>query len=469
MSTVLSPHRSGDNSGTNVSTTPSLSNTIAGRDKGTAFASIFTKDCPPLSATCGLPEAGNRLTSTRQLANCLGLIQASPIPKDKLDLLVPSARDWLEVTKESPDEQERLETLATDLVRALVRDELKNQEAIDEILCLAPSISRENFQTLLKLFVNEIEGSTMLDIPALDGLAQLILSASPGYIDVDNLVQILRLLNLRLQMTFEKSSYHVYRLTLTVSRVLDAMVDSEIQGLDRVDLHEPLRLYFKGLKKTNDPYLVFQAVYTYQALLSVPDNEEVWQAALRRTGAVIKGVSGLASAIKGLNIVEFIDGLQSIQGGLRGANQVFGIVSDAYNGVIGLKDGGQGFLESLKTGLSFLQKRAWYPVLRAADALVRNGELMKFKELAWESPCRRDLAFQWGLCQRLGYLAVAPGMDVESQKDAVAFLGEIYWNDADWGQEPSIKQCILDILLQLASASDRNASGIARFTNGCHR
>ncbi|GJJ68678.1 hypothetical protein EMPS_01024 [Entomortierella parvispora] len=462
-STVLRPQQSVAPSEVEILARSFSSSTIAGRDKETVFATVFAKDCPPSTAPCELPRADEDLKSTQQLANCLGLIQASPLPTDILDSLVPSARNWLEITKNDIDEQERLSTLATDLVRALARDELKDQKVIAEILCLAPAMKRRDFQAVLKLFVNEIKDSALLDVPALDGLAQLIQSASPGYIDANDLVQILTLLNIRLQSTFQKSSHHVYQLTLTVSRVLDAMVDSEIEGLDRVNLHEPLLAYFEDLKKAEDPYLVFQAVYTYQALLSVPDDEEIWRAALRRTGAVIKGVSGLASAIKGLDITAFIDGLQSIQGGLRGANQFFGIVMDAYTGVMDLKEGGQGFLESLKSGLSFKQKRAWYPVLRAADVLVRNGELVKFKALVWEAPCRLDQAFQWGLCQRLRYLAVAPYLDVDSQKDAVAFLGEIYCNELAWGQEPLIKQCILDIVLQLASLPDRTVSGSVSF------
>ena len=43
--------------------------------------------------------------------------------------------------------------------------------------------------------------------------------------------------------------------------------------------------------------------------------------------------------------------------------------------------------------------------------------------------------------------------DVEARQGAIAFLGEIYKNDAEWGQEPQVKQCILDILLRLGSVS----------------
>ncbi|KAF9402587.1 hypothetical protein BGZ76_007284, partial [Entomortierella beljakovae] len=268
------------------------------------------------------------------------------------------------------------------------------------------------------------------------GLAHLIQSASPGYIDADDLVKIMELLSTRLQETFQQSPQHIYQLTITVSRVLDAMADCNIQGLDRVKLHEPLLSYLGHLKTDKDPYIVYQAAYAFQALLCVPDNEEPWQAALRRSGAIIKGVGGLASAIKGLNITEFINGLSTIQEGFQGANQVIGLVQDTYNGVTALKESGQGLLESLKNGLCFSHKRAWYAALRGADSLIQNGELTKLKVLVCETPCRRDLAFQWGICQRLGCLAADPVWDDDSRKDSIALLGEMYWNDAEWGQEP---------------------------------
>ena len=368
-------------------------------------------------------------------------------------MLTPSARTWLNITEKNPDEQERLKAMATDVIRAYPQDELKDTKVTAEVVLLAPVLEKEDYRILLSQLVNGIEGSLLLDVQALEGLAQLLQGASPGYLDADDLVKILKLLNTRLQETHRQSPQHIYQLTLTVSRVLDAMVDSEVKGLDRVNLHEPLLSYLEGLKSNKDPYMVFQAAYAYQALLFVPDNESPWQATLRRSGMVLKGVSGLVSAVKGLNVNEFIEGLGHIQGGLEGVGQVYGLAKDAYKGVTTLMESGQSLLDALKKGLSFSQKREWYPLLRGIDLLLRNGELTKFKTLVCEAPCRRDLAFQWGICQRLGDLASDSLWDVEARKGAIAFLGEIYRNDAEWGQEPQVKQCILDILLQLGSVS----------------
>jgi len=77
-------------------------------------------------------------------------------------------------------------------------------------------------------------------------------------------------------------------------------------------------------------------------------------------------------------------------------------------------------MDSLKQGLSFERKRDWYSALRGADALAT------FRKLVCEAPCRLDAAFQWGVCQRLGVIAVSPLWDAGARRNAIEFLGEIY-------------------------------------------
>ena len=246
----------------------------------------------------------------------------------------------------------------------------------------------------------------------------------------------------------------MHQLTLAVSHVLDAMADTKVTGLDRETLHEPLSTYLKDLKESEDPYLVYQAAYAFQALLWVPDDETTWQAAMRHTGKVIQGVSGVVSAVRGLDINKFIDGLGDIQKGFEGAFKAVEIIKHAYDGVTSLAQSGQGLLESLKEGFSFERKRDWYSALRGADTLIRDGELATLKTLVCEAPCRLDPAFQWGVCQRLGEMAANPVWDVDIRRSAIEFLGEIYKNDDEWGQYPSVKQWVLNILMQLASTSE---------------
>jgi len=413
-------------------------------------AHIFVENVLPPATQIKLPEADERLVNIPQLACCLGILQDSHSTDE---ILETAAEKWLETIEKDTDEQDRLRTMATEVIRVFKRDELKDAKAVAEVVCLAPALDKDTFHDLLAEFYSGIDHSGLLKFQLLEGLAQLIQGAEPGHLGADDLVKILELLSNRLRDTHQQSTQHIHQMTLAVSNVLDAMADTKVTGLNRETLHEPLSNYLGELMKSSDPHLVYQAAYAYQALLCVPDNETQWQAAIRRTGRVIQGVSGLVSAVKGFDLNKFIEGLGDIQKGFEGVSQVVEFVKSAYDDVSSLAEGGKGFMDCLKEGFSFDRKRDWYSALRGADVMIRDGELATFKELVCKAPCRLDPAFQWGVCQRLGVIAVNPVWNADTRRDAIAFLGEIYQNDEVWGQQARVKQWVLNILMQLSTSS----------------
>ncbi|KAF9349015.1 hypothetical protein BGX34_002105, partial [Mortierella sp. NVP85] len=415
-------------------------------------AYIFAKDVPPPAADTKFPESGERLNNTPQLVCCLDLLQDSHSPDEILD---PAAHKWLQEVMKDADEQERLRTTAKELIRAFKRDEIKDAKIVAEVVSLAPVLNKDAFHDLLRELYSGIDNSGLLNYHQLEGLAKMIQGANLGHLGADDLVKILGLLSTRLRDTHHQSTDNMSQLTMAVSNVLDAMADTKVTGLDRQKLHEPLSKYLKELQESKDSYLVYQAAYAYQALLCVPDNETAWQAAMRRSGKVIQGVAGLVSAAKGLDLVKFMEGLEDIQKGCAGACKVVDVFKTAYDGVTSLAESGQTFLECLKDGLSFECKRDWYSALRGADILIRDGELASFKKLVCEAPCRLDVAFQWGVCQRLGEIAANSVWDAGTRRSAIAFLGEIYRDDEEW-KHPSVKQWILNILMQMELATDGN-------------
>jgi len=411
---------------------------------------IFQRNVHPPAMKFELPEPDARLNDTLQLACCLDLLG---FPHDIDDISDPTTRTrtWLQLVMNEPDEQERLKALARDVVRAFKRDEFRDAQAVIEVAYLAPFLEKDDFRYLFKEFQLGIEQSRSLDIHQIEGLAQLIQGADKSCLDANDLVRVLQLLSTRLIGTHQQSTKERYQLTLALSHVLDAMVDVGVDLLDQKTLRAPLESYLDGLKKSTDAYLVYQAAYAYQALLYVPNNESRWQATVRRTGKMIR-VSGMMSAVKAIDFNGFMLGLRSIQKGLEGASKAV-VLKTGYGNVTSLTTSGEGLFESLKEGLSFSHKSAWYPALRGADALIVGGRLSEFKILACEAPCRRDPAFQWGVCQRLGEVAANPAWDSETRRGAIAFLGEIYANDEEWGQEASVKQWILGILMEISSQS----------------
>ncbi|KAF9346922.1 hypothetical protein BGX34_003523, partial [Mortierella sp. NVP85] len=411
---------------------------------------IFTENVNPPAAAFSPPQADERLNDIRQLAAYLSLLRSS---HSSSDVLEPVAHNWIQDVENNADEQERLKVLATQVVREYARDEIKDPKAIAEVVCLAPALENDDFQLLFRQFYSGIDQSELLNVPQLQGLADLIRGADPGYLDSDDLVKLLELLSARLTKTHFRSTSYTYQLTLTISHVLDAMADTKVNGLDRERLYTPLGSYLDKLKDSSDPYLVYQAAYAYQALQYVPDNDTLWEKTLRRAGNVIQGVSGLVSAVKGLDLNGFIDGLANIQKGMVGVTGVYKLVSTAYKDVTSLANDGKDFLDCLKDSFSFEHKQAWYPALRGADTMIRNGQLAKFKKLICEAPCRQDPAFQWGICQRLGEIAGGSLWDANTRRSAVAFLGEIYCNDMEWGRQVDVKQWILSILMRISSLS----------------
>ncbi|KAF9094660.1 hypothetical protein BGX27_001401, partial [Mortierella sp. AM989] len=417
---------------------------------------IFELNVAPPVSKFSLPKAGERITSTSQLAYCLSLLNSTLESKEGLD---KAESDWSKVNENDSDEKERLQIMATNVIRAFVRDELKSQDVVSETVSLTAVLKQDESRELLKVFVNGIGSSDLLEVHLLEGLAHLIRNTPMEGLEADDLVKILELLSARLRGTHQQSTRYTYRLAQTVSHVLDSMVDCEVKEISRQQLHEPLSQYLKDLRESSDPCLVYQAAYTYQALQHIPDDETTYQACVRRTGKVVKGISDIVSAMKAVDLDRFTKGVHEIQEGLMSAGEAIVMVNDAYKNAMALAESGQGFFQSLKESLSFSRKRIWYPALRVLDALLLEGRLPEFEKLIRTASCRFELAFQWGACQRLGELAANPLWDIDTRQGAVSLLGELYKDDVKWGRQINVKQWILHILNRLAVSPESAVAG----------
>ncbi|KAF9913701.1 hypothetical protein BX616_009717 [Lobosporangium transversale] len=417
---------------------------------------VFDHDVAQVGFKCNLPHPDARLNDTQQLAYCLSLLPTAPQP---LKGLTAQEQEWSLARSDDLTEQDRLHSLASDVITMFIHEGIKTEATVAEVVMLAPVLNYDQYRALLMALVNGINQNIMLETHLLQGLAQLMQHVPLGYLDSDDLVNTLNMLDSHLRGTHGQSSDHIYRLCVSVSHVLDAMVNSQVKGLKRGQLHEPLAAYLKGLKNSSDPHLVYHAAYASQALLYIPNDETTMQSMLRRTSAVARGVFGVVSAVKGLDLNAFMDELADIQKKLPSVEDAIGMSRSVCSGVISLYKSGAAFRQSMEEGFSFDSKTAWYPALRGTDTFLQSGELTKFKALACKAPCRQDLAFQWGLCQRLARIAVNSEWAVEVRKDAVSFLGEIYKNDKDWGHHVAVKQWILTILKGLTSLPKEELQG----------
>jgi hypothetical protein len=309
------------------------------------------------------------------------------------DQLTESQRQWL--YSHHDDDLEQLNTMAESIVDEFIQYGIKNPETIAEVATLAPVLSKSSFKILLDEFINKLHRSVLLQEDILVGLGELIRNAPIGSLDPDDLVQILVTLHTRLELTHQQSTNHTLKLIQATSYILDGMVDCEIRGLNREQLHEPLSDFLKGLKDHSDPSLAYQAAYAYQALQHVPDDETLSRKVLRRTGKVIQGVSGVLSAVKSINIMELIKGLQNIH---EGASEFF----NSNN------------------------KRGWYLVLRGLDSLIQEGRFVECEKLIRGAPYRDDPIFQYGVCLQVGSIAMDGGIEYQTRQSAVLFLRDLY-------------------------------------------
>jgi len=232
---------------------------------------FFDRDVNPVPFMCPLPGPSEPLQTTRQLAYCLALFQASV----QEDNLFPDALEWRRsTTVNTPDEKRRLETLSIQVIEAFAKDTMKDAVTVVEVVQLAPVLSSDHSRFLLKTFIDTVNQSEILDLYSLKGLAKAIQGSAPGSVDSDDLVTILRCLHKRLGST-HSASHHNHYLLLAVSRVLDTMADAHIGDVDRVNLHEPLTDLLRESESSDNPYLTFQAAYATQALLNVSDDESI--------------------------------------------------------------------------------------------------------------------------------------------------------------------------------------------------
>ncbi|CAO3572658.1 unnamed protein product [Mortierella alpina] len=433
---------------------------------------IFSTNVARPTVQTPVPKFGTRIDSTPQLALCSSLLPRSAAlslsNEPNLGISLPHAkgasqdtpsddatRNWVKAIEQSPTEQSHIRWLLERMVEEFVKDPTKGSATVTEVVLLGPVLDYEHYRKLLNCFIQEFQKATILDDDLLHGLIQLVQCNSKGYLIADDLIKILSILRIRLQQTDQRISKHPYHLTLAVSRLLDVMAKHEVKDLDRVEEHEPLGAVLSCLQGSSDPFLIYQASYAFQALQYVPSNETVLQAIVRQSGIVAESLIGI-SGVLNLNVSGFLESLGQLQ---KAVVETIGIAKSAIEGAQSLIESGKGVFEAMKEAVSSGNRRAWYPAIVGATALVQEGRLADFRTVVMEAPCRVDPKFQWGICQLLGEIAVDSTWDSAIRREAVDFLAGLYANDPNWGKDASVKAWILNILCIVSEGPEQSIHG----------
>ncbi|GJJ67746.1 bilin biosynthesis protein [Entomortierella parvispora] len=410
-----------------------LSHLGYGASSALGSPSFFGTNVNPKRNLHRLPDPGEQLETTLQLACCLALLQPSV---QNNDLSQDYLRYRLDTLNDS-GEKDRLETMVDDVIHAVTKDNMKDAASVAEVVQLAPVLSEEHSQFLIATFIDAVNESEILQLHPLNGLAITIQGATPGTLNVDDLESILRCLLKRLKLT--RSPEYRYPLLLAVSRVLDAMVDANIKDVDRVNLHGPLTEFLREIESNEHPYLTFQVHYATQALLNVPDDDDIWHAGFRRFWFLLNVGAGLANVPDPTDLRDTLESLEKLyNAGKAGIGNLKAVLNDAIKGA----DGSLTF--TVKECLKF--KSAWYHAIRKAKSYIDTGRLVEFKALVTTTPCRHELMFQWGICQLLGQFALDNRWSLEMQREAIAFIETLYKDASLWDRQKEVDQVIFDVL-----------------------
>ncbi|KAF9914910.1 hypothetical protein BX616_007328, partial [Lobosporangium transversale] len=209
---------------------PALTNTTIPED-------IFDHNEPPTIIRHSLPDANTHLNDIHQLVYCLSLLSIGSVSTSDLN---DREKEWCQAISNDQDEHERLHKLASDVIDMFINEDIKTESTVTEVVALTPILDQAQFRRLLMTLVNGISQNIMLAVHLLEGLAQLMQNGPSGYLGSDDLVLTLNTLSSRLQGTHGQSGDHLYRLSAAVSHVLDVMVNNQVKGLKREQLHEPL-------------------------------------------------------------------------------------------------------------------------------------------------------------------------------------------------------------------------------------
>ncbi|KAG0049850.1 hypothetical protein BGZ83_005343 [Gryganskiella cystojenkinii] len=404
---------------------------------------IFPKNISKPEKEISLPKIGERVEDTPQLAFIASLLTNATTPSS------PSQLEWTRQMENFSLEKDNIQRLPVRMVDQFISHPSNDLEAIKEIVLIGPVLSKEHYRRLLNSILAEFSQATMLAVELLHGLVQLVEEAPSGYLESDDMIKILRIIRIRLEdpaQQYEEFSFH---LTVAVSKVLNAMADNRVQDLSRLHEHMPLLDVLTGLKTREDPFLRYQALYAFQALQWVPDDETPLHCFIRH----FVGVTGSAIKLSGviqLDFQGFLGGAKEIQ---KTVGETIEFVKSAWEEVPDMIEDGCGVFDSLKEGLSSGRKHPWYIALRGAQGLVQNGQLAIFNSLVCESPCRQNPLFQWGICQILAEIAVDPSWEAVTRGQAVKFLGAMYTTNQDSTKHQVIRCWVLTILKTISEFS----------------
>ncbi|KAF9119802.1 hypothetical protein BGW39_011904, partial [Mortierella sp. 14UC] len=129
-------------------------------------------------------------TSDTNRTDAIGL-SALKTSEEQVPELDETEREWIRNMAQEPTRQEYLQWLVFRIVEEFIVDMIKDSNVIAEVVVLGPVLDCRTYRALLSCFIASFESNILLDVALLRGLVLLIESASPGYLEADDLIRAL--------------------------------------------------------------------------------------------------------------------------------------------------------------------------------------------------------------------------------------------------------------------------------------
>ncbi|KAK3844630.1 MAG: hypothetical protein J3R72DRAFT_419160 [Linnemannia gamsii] len=373
---------------------------------------FFAQNIDPPSFSTKLPIPGDRYGSTAQLAFCNDLLrrhfETTATSATTAKSLSPVQQALVQPFLQNAEVPSHVLRLIRKVVDEFIASP-KSAESILEVVLLGPGLDRDDYRRLLNSLITEFEGATWLSTEQLQGMVHMVECAGSFYLVADDLVRILAILRTRLKNTHQQSDDYTYYLVLTISRVVDMMVEGKVKEMSRVTEYEPLSTLLKGLSRDPDMCLKHQATYALQGLLHISFDESRRDFVLQHAGNITMGLLGVASVCK-LSVGEVKDGVEQL---FKVADELQDVGSKATEGMQSLLGSCEDMLMGIKGSIRSGGHKVWYTALREAQEHIQKGQLADFNHLVFQAPCSREVEFQWGISQLLGEIAIDPLWDMQ--------------------------------------------------------
>ncbi|KAG0375129.1 hypothetical protein BGX24_009505 [Mortierella sp. AD032] len=477
-----------------------------------SISGIFSEDLPKPTIKTHLPDALDLIEMTQQLVYTQRLIRNGRlvIPPEAAAISVAPTTEPIDesqgitITESNipraqgeqewiPNETERTWIGAQDhiqqhhfcelvknVVAEFIKDDLKGSATIAEVVILGPILDSDTYRILLNCLIVKCKQDISFNSLLLQGLVQLIEDASPDYLEHGDLVDTLTVLQESLKRLHKSSSEqkelakdkspsadmpaskhtlslnsktsfdHLCQIIIAISRLLNVMVINEVKNVDRIGVHQSLVISLSELEDITDPFLQFQIQYALQASQYIADDESISQEILRFGGNVSVLTLGASNICK-LDPETLFNNLDILR---EAAEEAHAVTKQFPKGQEGFQQGRSGSAHNLFNGIHAGSRHEWYLTLLFARTFVRHGQLAKFNRTICGARCGDNQAFQLGVCQILGELAMDPLWSTTIRQQAVDFLVALISPTIGWKQHLVVQEWVLAILTQLTDLLD---------------